>query len=175
MPRCKICRDKFEARYFLQKACLNPACLAEWSKLDREKKADEKFKVRKKEFRQSDLKTRKASAKKACHDYIRFRDKDNPCICCGRPLGKKFDAGHFLESGNNPQIRYDENNIHAQNVYCNQYKGGDSDDYEGRLRLKVGDKIVDDLKNKRGGTVKRTCEDYIEIEKHFKAKLKMLQ
>jgi len=37
MPRCKICRDKFESRYFLQKACLNPACLAEWAKLDREK------------------------------------------------------------------------------------------------------------------------------------------
>ena len=38
MPRCKICRDKFEAKYFLQKACLNPACLAEWSKLDMAKK-----------------------------------------------------------------------------------------------------------------------------------------
>ncbi len=142
---------------------------------NKHKGADKIHIAKKKAFKQSDLKIRKAATKKACHDYIRYRDKDKTCICCGRPLGKKFDAGHFLESGNNPQIRYDENNIHAQNVYCNQYKGGDSDDYEGRLRLKVGDKIVDDLKSKRGGTVKRTCEDYMKIEQYFKNKLKMLK
>ncbi len=55
MPRCKVCKAKFEPKYFLQKACFNPACLAEWSKLDREKKADDKFKVKKKEFILNDL------------------------------------------------------------------------------------------------------------------------
>ena len=38
MPRCKICKDKFEPRHFLQKACFKAECLAEWSKADRVKK-----------------------------------------------------------------------------------------------------------------------------------------
>jgi hypothetical protein len=30
MPRCKVCKYKFEPKYFLQKTCLNAACLIEW-------------------------------------------------------------------------------------------------------------------------------------------------
>lgn len=133
--------------------------------------AKKKHSKQKRDFYESDIKTRKAAAKKACHDYIRARDKELPCICCGRPLGEKYDAGHFLESGNNSELRYNEDNIHAQSVYCNQYKGGDSDDYEGRLRLKIGDERVDYLLANKGGTVKRTAEDYKEIENYFKEKL----
>ncbi len=148
---------------------------------DREKqakkliKADNKKHAKKKrEFYDNDLKTRKNAAKSACHLYIRTRDKNDSCICCGRPLGKNYDAGHWLESGNNSFLRYHEDNIHAQSVYCNQYKGGDSDDYEGRLRLKIGDDKVDWLKANKSGTVKRTADDYKVIELYFKAKLKHL-
>lgn len=129
---------------------------------------------RKRKFYAGDIKTRKAAAKRACHLYIRTRDKEQPCICCGRPLGKNFDAGHFLESGNNPLLRYNEDNIHAQSVYCNQYNGGDSDDYAGRLRLKIGDARVDYLIASKGGAVKRTADDYKEIENHYTKKLKEL-
>jgi hypothetical protein len=111
----------------------------------------------------------------ACHAYIRERDKRNPCICCGRNLGRKFDAGHYLESGNNPKIRYDEDNIHGQSVYCNQYKGGNSDDYRGRLVKKIGLSRVERLESMKGGTVKRTCDDYKEIEKYYKDKLKSIE
>ena len=128
----------------------------------------------KREFYDNDLKTRKNAAKAACHLYIRTRDKNDGCICCGRPLGKNYDAGHFLESGNNSFLRYHEDNIHAQAVYCNQYKGGDSDDYEGRLRLKIGDSKVDWLKANKSGAIKRTADDYKEIELYFKSKLKEL-
>lgn len=157
---------------------------AKWAKdkarQARDKKAREKAfnaetRRRKQVIKKTCLKTRKAAAKKACHTYIRARDKGRPCICCGRPLGDKYDAGHWLESGNNPKTRYHEDNIHAQSVYCNQYKGGDSDDYEGRLRIKIGDDRVEYLKENKGGTMKRTAEDYIEIEQHYKNKLKELE
>jgi hypothetical protein len=136
-------------------------------------KADTKKKhsKQKRDFYESDTKTRKAAAKKACHDYIRFRDKDELCICCGRALGFKYDAGHFLESGNNSELRYHEDNIHGQSVYCNQYKGGDSDDYEGRLRLKIGDERVDYLLANKGGNIKRSADDYKAIEIYYKDKL----
>jgi len=142
---------------------------------NKQKGADKIHKEKKKVFKQSDLKIRKAAAKKACHDYIRFRDKGLNCICCNTPMLKQIHAGHWLESGNNPVIRYDEDNIHAQSAHCNTFKGGDSGDYEKNLRLKIGDKRVDDLLSKRGLSIKRTCEDYMEIEQYFKNKLKMLK
>ena len=148
-------------------------------KLGAQKKAETAKKKehtqKKREFYDNDIKTRKKAAKLACHLYIRTRDKDLKCICCDRPLGKSFDAGHWLESGNNPKIRYHEDNINAQAVYCNQYKGGDSGNYEENLRKKIGDERVDWLKSQKGGTMKRTAQDYKEIELYFKQKLKELE
>jgi len=136
-----------------------------------DKKNDTK---RKKAFQASDTKTRKAAAKKACHAYIRARDYGKPCICCNRPYKGDFQAGHFLESGNNPDIRYDEDNIHGQSKYCNVYQGGCSDDYRGNLIKKVGLITVKRLESMKGGTVKRTADDYQEIESYYKDKLKAL-
>lgn len=141
-------------------------------KAKKKKQAESK---QKRDFYDNDIKTREKAAKKACHLYIRTRDKDERCICCDRPLGKNFDAGHFLESGNYSHLRYDERNIHAQSVYCNQYKGGNSDDYEGRLRIKIGDAAVDEMKASKSKVTKRTVQDYKDIEKYYKQKLKDLQ
>jgi hypothetical protein len=125
----------------------------------------------KRDFQMSDIKTRKEAAKKACHAYIRERDKGLPCICCGRPINGVTHSGHFLESGNNPLIRYDEDNIHGQSAYCNTYQGGNSDDYEGRLRVKIGNERVNALLSKKGKSIKRTASDYLEIENYYKDKL----
>lgn len=148
------------------------------NKLKGKKKIEKEFNKetarRKREFRDNDLKIRKAAAKKACHAYIRERDRGEPCICCGRALGEKYDAGHYLESGNNPRIRYDEDNIHAQSVYCNQYQGGNSDDYRGRLIIKIGLERVERLESMKSGIIKRTVDDYKKIEEYYKQKLKEL-
>lgn len=138
-------------------------------------RAQEKKQNRAKKRQLNALKTRKRAAKEACHAYIRERDKNELCICCKKPLGENYNAGHFLESGNNPVTRYDEDNIHGQTVYCNNFKGGDSGDYETNLRKKIGNERVDALKGKRSGTVKRTPDDYAEIERYYKDKLKELR
>jgi len=122
----------------------------------------------------SPIKTRKNELKKACHLYVRTRDKGDPCICCGLPLGENYHAGHYLESGNNPKIRYDEDNIHAQRLDCNNFKGGDSGFYRVNLIKKIGLDRVLRLESMKGGTVKRTCEDYKEIEMYFKEKIKTI-
>ena len=163
LQKIGFCSIDHMAKHGLEKARLNQAKKAKQENMDRKRK-----------FYDGDIKTRKAAAKKACHEYIRARDASDPCICCGRPLGAKYDAGHFLESGNNSFLRFNEDNIHAQSVYCNQYKGGDSDDYEGRLRLKIGDERVNYLLANKGGIVKRTAQDYKEIENYYKNKLSEL-
>ena len=139
-----------------------------------EKADNKRFAAKKKEFWANDLKTRKAAAKLWCHAYIRERDKGLNCICCNKPMTGKVDAGHWIESGNYPAVRYDEDNIHAQSVHCNRHKGGDSGDYERNLRLKIGDSRVDRLQQKKHDQIKRTCEDYKKIEEYYKAKLKTL-
>lgn len=164
------CREKLGV-----KAVVQARLMRERSQI-KAKRAQKKVNARKKaEFKKKDIRVRKPAAKKSCHSYIKERDKDELCICCNKPLGPDYQAGHWLESGNNPQVRYDENNIHAQRLHCNYYKGGDSGDYEKNLRIKIGNAAVDELLTKKGGTVKRTAEDYVIIEAHFKKKIKELE
>ena len=179
--KCTNCKDRYPREQMKKHPAGNfctTNCVIEYAtnkikktKITKEKK---EHALRKKVFYASDLKTRKAGAKLACHRYIKERDKGLPCICCNRPLDGKVDAGHYLESGNNPQIRYDEDNIHSQSVYCNQYQGGDSDDYRGNLIKKIGIERVNRLEDLKGGAIKRTCEGYLAIERHYKEKLKAL-
>lgn len=188
LRKCLGCKDRFEkdSMIILPVGAFHTMdCALDYQSHKREKakarlaKKDKADKVAaakklKKEFYDNDLSTRKKAAKKACHDYIRARDRGKDCICCGRPLGDKYDAGHFIESGNYPFIRYHEDNIHAQSVHCNQYKGGDSGGYEERLIAKIGEDRVNWLKSNKHKLIKRTVEDYRDIENYYKGKIKGL-
>jgi hypothetical protein len=122
----------------------------------------------------NDLKTRKEATKTACHAFIRDRDRGKPCISCQRPWSDDFHAGHYLESGNNSKIRYDEDNINGQCVSCNSFKGGNAAEYRGNLIKKIGLKRVERLESMRGGSVKRSPQDYKEIEDYYKSKFNIL-
>jgi hypothetical protein len=185
MPNAKLkccnCKDRFRREVMLYYPAGNfcsQDCIVEYAANKGKKAVKDKTKkdhaLRKRVFYANDLKTRKAAARKACHDYIRARDKGMPCICCNRDYKATFHAGHFLESGNNPRIRYDEDNIHGQADYCNVYKGGNSDDYRGNLIKKIGLDRVERLESMKGGTVKRTAQDYKKIEDYYKEKIKQL-
>jgi len=183
--KCCGCKDRFDKEtmskhpngWFHSIECVIQYARKKKDKQIAKSKREEikKIKKRKSDFYANDTKTRKANAKFHCHRYIRERDKNDSCICCDLPLGKNYDAGHFLESGNNSALRYDEDNIHGQSVHCNQYKGGNPVEYQKRLRLKIGDKRVDSLLDNKGGVVKRTAQDYLDIEHYYKEKLKELQ
>lgn len=179
--KCRHCKELFSPFNSMAKAC-SVACAIGLVASTKEKEAkravkadNKKHAERKREYRANDTKIRKAAAKKSCHLYIRARDAKNGCICCHRPLGKNYDAGHFIESGNGSFLRYHEDNIHAQSVYCNQYKGGDSGDYEENLRAKIGDERVDWLKANKNVIVKRTAQDYKAIEDEYNRKYKELR
>ena len=188
---CKGCREYFRPKEDEPEtiAHCSPDCAVAIvrKKWDKDAKSRERSQIKakkaekrehakqKREFQQNDLKVRKPAAKNACHAYIRERDKNEPCICCNRPLGENYHAGHWLESGNNPQTRYDSRNINAQRIDCNFFKGGDSGDYEANLRAKIGDEAVEELKSMKGGTMKRTAQDYLEIEGYYKNKIKELE
>lgn len=120
-------------------------------------------------------KTRIRACHDACHAYIRERDKDKDCPCCGEPLGDDFHAGHFIPDGSSSFLRYHEDNIHGQRMHCNMFRGGDSGEYENNLRERIGDEKVDYLKANKDRIIRRKAEDYKKIEVYFKEKLKELQ
>ena len=175
--RCRECKEYKQAK---EGKLINGGfycdieCATKYAFKNKEKGRKIKHKEQKKEYNANKLSTRKRAAKEACHAYIRTRDKDKPCICCGEPLGDDYHAGHFLESGNNPQIRYDEDNIHGQRAYCNTFKGGDSGFYRVNLIEKIGLDRVERLEQMKGGTVKRTADDYRDIEQRYKFMLERL-
>lgn len=171
MPRCKICRDKFEAKYFLQKACLNPKCLAEWAKLDREKKADDKFKARKKELKDNDKSFRAKQAQTAFNAYIRARDDNDPCISCQRHHTGQYHAGHYRSVGAHPELRFEELNNHKQCAPCNNHLSGNITDYRINLIKKIGLEKVEWIEGPHEPK-KYTCTELKEIELKYKEKIK---
>lgn len=104
--------------------------------------------------------------------YIRLRDAGKPCISCDRPLTGKFDAGHYLSVGSYPNLRFDEDNVHGQDVYCNQHLHGNHIEYGLRLPLRIGQDAYNRLMNKRGDALKLTIDEIKELIKHYKQKIK---
>jgi hypothetical protein len=106
-----------------------------------------------------------ALAQQAFNAYIRERDRDDGCICCGRPVE---DAGHFKSQGAHSSVRFDEQNVNGQCVTCNQYKGGNLDVYKAKLIMKWGvvhyHRIEQDCRKSK----KWTREELAFIINHYK-------
>lgn len=133
-----------------------------------------KHRQEKKAFRDNDLKIRKEAAVRACHAYIRERDKNKGCVTCETSLvGIKFDAGHFLKATNS-YTKFMEKNIHGQCVRCNQYMGGQELAYKEKIIEMYGYNTLKALEKCKSKRIKRTPGDYKKIEEHYKQKLKEL-
>jgi hypothetical protein len=119
-------------------------------------------------------------AQRIFNAYIRERDKDKPCICCGNPLGASsgstggaFDCGHYRSVGSASHLRYDERNAHGQRKQCNRYGAGRAVDYRIGLIARIGLPAVQDLEN--DNTPHKWERDELrEIAKTYRAKLKAL-
>lgn len=70
------------------------------------------------------------------HRYIRNRDKGKPCISCGNQT--TLQAGHFYSAGQNPVVRFNEDNVHGQCLYCNYHQHGNLIPYQQNLIEKIG-------------------------------------
>lgn len=169
MPRCKICKVKFDARFFNQKTCFEAKCVLEYSN----KIKIESWKKEKKVLKEK-LKTKSDYVKdlqKEVNYFIRQRDKDKPCISCGKPLIKKFDAGHYRSAGGNPELRFEELNIHGQCVYCNQHLHANLINYRIGLIQRIGVKKVEWLEKKHEAK-HYTIQELKELIKEYKLKNK---
>ena len=173
MARCKNCREKFTQKYMLQKYCMvNDECIkhfAEQTKLkawnERKKKAKEQLLTV-----QDYLKL----AQQVFNKWIRYRDKDEPCISCKKRIKENnCDAGHFYSAGGHYNVRFDENNVHAQcSRPCNKDKSGDLLNYRENLVKKIGYEAFEKLTVDSQLTRKFTVNELKELIETYKEKLK---
>jgi hypothetical protein len=197
MARCKICRDKFEPKYFLQKACFEPSCLAAWAKIDMQKKNSVTKKVKaievkanKKAVRDLDKTSLKYQHKltqpvfnqlRRLQEFKWFSDRglEPVCISCQKPLGNdQWCNGHFKSVGSNGRLRYDFRNSYLQhNNHCNKHLSGDAKRYEPGLITRFGEdegnKIIAYCEE-NNAPIKYTWQDIEALRLSFNKQIKEL-
>ena len=152
------------------------------AKLAKAKRAAATVERREDKVRREKVKTRSdyiKEAQTAFNAYIRARDAEKPCICCGQPLsagdiGGKFDCGHYRSVGSAPHMRYVENNAHGQRKQCNRWGAGRAVDYRLGLIARIGLEAVEALEADQ--TPRRyTVEELQAIKKHYAALVRELK
>jgi hypothetical protein len=182
-PHCKYCRSAFKPA--------KPGavvCSVECAQALAEKKR-QKFQIREARERRVEIKKKlnamktlpmlKREAQIAFNKFIRERDADKPCICCGRfdvpgySRGGKWDAGHYRSVGSAPHMRFIEANCHRQLKFCNSYGSGRAVDYRIGLIARIGLAAVEVLENDNEPR-HYTKDDLRSLINFYKAKAKAL-
>jgi hypothetical protein len=174
---CEHCGSYFIPLRPMQQVC-GPRCATRKVKAD---KAKGKAELRE---RKKALKTIPDLIKEAQHAFnafIRERDKDQPCVCCGRVAtgisslgGHGWDAGHYRSTGSAPHLRFNEQNCHRQLVLCNRYGAGRAVDYRIGLIQRIGIEAVEALETDNR-VHKWQRDELIAIRDRYRQKLKELK
>tara|TARA_R100000353_G_scaffold145939_1_gene104723 strand:+ start:6007 stop:6531 length:525 start_codon:yes stop_codon:yes gene_type:complete len=170
MPRCKNCKEKFEAKHFNQKYCFKSECVKVWVETAKVKNWKKEKKRIKDELETVQSLTKKAQ--KYFNAFIRLRDKGKDCISCGKKLEGKFDAGHYFSSGGHKILTFNEDNVHGQCVHCNRDLHGNLLQYQIGIASRIGTDRLFELHSKAHDVRKFTREELREIIEIYKQKAK---
>lgn len=172
---CGHCGSIFTPARSMQAVC-SPICAA------RSVKA--KNRAEREQFRERKAKLKRIpdlikEAQTAFNAFIRERDRDQTCICCGKPLGESaigggYDCGHFRSTGSASHLRFDERNAHAQRKFCNRYGAGRVVEYRIGLARRIGLEQVE-LLEASNTPHKWERDELIAIKALYVGKLKELK
>ena len=106
--------------------------------------------------------------------YIRVRDANQQgrckCITCNKvDTYKAMDAGHFI-SRRYLSTRFDDQNVHAQCVRCNQYGSGEQYIHALEIDLLYGVGTKDAIYAKSKELIKYTKQDLMDLARIYKQK-----
>lgn len=170
--KCKSCHEPFMQSKPLQFVC-SPICGINYSKLLTDKKRVKEAKEIRKEMKLK-IMTHKDWFKLlqiAVNTYVRLRDKNLPCVSCGRTNVEEFHAGHYIASTNS-FLRFNELNIHKQCSYCNTHLRGNLIPYRIELIKRIGLSEVEKLESEVKKEYKITVSEIQDLIKKFKEKIK---
>lgn len=166
LPPARQCTD-----YMQKKGFCNVECATNCG-LERAQKARDKEKRKEVRKAKERLKTRGEHAREAqaaFNAYIRARDADQPCISCGRHHQGQYHAGHYRTVGANPELRFEELNVHKQCAPCNNHKSGNIVEYRINLVQRIGQDNVDWLEGPHEPK-KYTIEQLKEVKREYRRK-----
>lgn len=192
LKKCAVrtCRTEFVPYLPLQKVC-SPQCaklLAEDKRLKKEARDKQKQARERREGleRIKGVSELKKEAQDAFNAVIRFRDRNEPCISCGRFVvemthGGQWDCGHYLSVGSHPELRFEYLNAYKQCKSCNGGSGKYerkrhlvSIEYRKRLIDKIGEEKVLWLEDNHEPKRYRT-NDLRILRDQFKNELKQMK
>ena len=177
MPRkkkCRSCGEWFQPFYSMAKAC-SMECAIGVARQDAEKRERKRHRQDKERIKPRGELMREAQ--QAFNAWIRWRDRDEPCISCGTSgndgslTGGYWDCGHYRSVGANPELRFEPLNAAKQCKRCNRDLSGNVVDYRINLRARIGDESLDWLEGPHPPK-KYSTDDLRAIRDHYRRKLR---
>jgi hypothetical protein len=166
--RCKQCKELFTPRSSLQYICCTQCALNYKSAMNWKK---EKTKIKESLLKFSDyIKLFQITF----NTFIRLRDKNFPCISCGRFDVEEFHCGHYIPS-TFQYHRFNEFNCNKQCSQCNTHLRGNLIAYRINLIKKIGLEEVEYLENSRYMALEISIPEIKEQIKIYKQKIKDLK
>lgn len=187
--KCTVCREWFHPVRSEQYVCsyecacvhgkaANDAAKAEKQRKEKKRRLEEERADRQRQAeRRMAVKPLSYFIKQAQHafnEFIRYRDRDLPCISCGRHHEGQYHAGHFRTTGASPELRFDEDNCHKQCSACNNHLSGNLTAYRPALIAKIGQARFDALMGPHA-LPKWNRDDYTRIRDEYREKLRELK
>jgi hypothetical protein len=119
--KCKICRAPAIFQNSQMAAFCSQECAAQLAIRALEKKRKAETRQRKAALNETVGNCTRRAAE-AFHIWIRWRDRDLPCISCGKSgqAVVQWDAGHYRSRGAAPELRFEPLNVHKQCSACNR-------------------------------------------------------
>lgn len=134
----------------------------------------------KKPKKQKTIKQLEKQLRRILYPLIKKRD-GNICTSCGKSglEGADWQAGHFAKAELcSMKWRYDERNIHSQCSACNNWKDGNTIEFEKNLIEKYGKEFVDNIKSNYMKRQTKTQYSRLFLEemiKYYKTVVKLAQ
>lgn len=171
------CDDIIEKKGYASAECLIRHTRAKNAE-KAEKKRKEKTRQLKQKLRDEDRSYWMKKAQASFNAYIRFRDKDLPCISCGSNpndnnlmTGSRWDCGHYRSVGANPELRFEELNTAKQCVKCNRDLSGNVVNYRIGLVKRIGIDKVEWIEGPHEPK-KYTIDELKEIDRKYRRLVK---
>ena len=173
LKSCKVCDTEFKPFKTTQKVC-GWECADKYGKEKVEKDKAKDNRKAKRALNENDKGYQLDKTQVLFNRYIRFRDRNNPCISCDRHHSGQYHAGHYRTVGANPELRFDERNCHKQCSACNNHLSGNIVNYRINLIRKLG---IDEVESVEGPHEPKryTIEQLKELQLIYKAKIKELE
>lgn len=168
--KCKHCKEPFIPFNSTSVAC-SVRCAIAVAKVSNNKKLKQELKKRKDAAKTKGELHKEAQA--VFNKFIRLRDAGQPCISCQRHHSGQIHAGHYRSVGAAIELRYNEDNVHAQCAPCNNHKSGNAIDYRINLVKKIGVDRVDLLEGPQC-LPKLTHNDIRAVKAQYKLKIKSM-